>query len=275
MNIFNRNGLSSRFCRSCLRWRACFTARSVNCCTVELSVSRCWIYHTNSFIGGVKQQLASTGRERNNLPLSNQMGSKQRCSPNSFSSPLVHVFSAALLSRGRGVRAVMQLHHRFFRLRIWLKKLTVKSLYWPYNIRAAVILLNFFPHEGGQTLEVGPGGDVGSPSLGILRIYLDTVLSSLIKLGLRWAGVLDQGPPAGPFLTVSCSGSAVQAIQIWNSLTDFGSVVLLPEESGQGNLPLPPSQQSPRLFFWDTSCHARSGTESAIRWMWGSDLTWQ
>lgn len=158
MNIFNRNGLSSRFCRSCLRWRACFTARSVNCCTVELSVSRCWIYHTNSFIGGVKQQLASTGRERNNLPLSNQMGSKQRCSPNSFSSPLVHVFSAALLSRGRGVRAVMQLHHHFFRLRIWLKKLTVKSLYWPCNIRAAVILLNFFPMRVVKHWKWGPEG---------------------------------------------------------------------------------------------------------------------
>lgn len=118
VNIFNRNGLSSHFCGSCLHWRACFTARSVNCCTVELSVSQCWIYHTNSFTGGVKQQLASTGRERNNLPLSNQMCSKQRCSPNSFSSPLVPMFLASLLTTGQGVRAVTQLHHCFFRLHI-------------------------------------------------------------------------------------------------------------------------------------------------------------
>lgn len=35
----------------------------------------------------------------------------------------------------------------------------------------------FFPHEGGQMVELVPTGDVGSPSLGMLRTYLDTVLS--------------------------------------------------------------------------------------------------
>lgn len=74
------------------------------------SASQCWAYLTNSFIGGVEQQLASMGRERSNLPLSKQMGSRQRCSRGFLFPFCVCVLgSPAQQVRGSGRNAIAPL----------------------------------------------------------------------------------------------------------------------------------------------------------------------
>lgn len=93
---------------------------------------------------------------------------------------LVRVFLAAPLSRGRGFR---QKCNRTTAASdgTFDKRLTVKSPRWPYNMRSDVVLLIIAPHEGGPALELGPWGDVESPSSGMLWLTLWCCIRSASK----------------------------------------------------------------------------------------------